>query len=69
LGLKWTRSFVIARSPKNEDRADALNPLLLHFDAHSFPHAFENHIDGLDILSCGFALAIHDQLVLGFLPS
>src|SRR5216683_1221026 len=41
-------------------------PPRLHFPAHSFPHAFEDDIHGLDNSELWVCLAIHDQLVLGF---
>src|SRR5450432_3432887 len=40
--------------------------LLLYFDAHSFPHAFEDHINCLDDFELRVCFAVNNQLVLGF---
>jgi hypothetical protein len=52
---------------KEDPTAPIFLDFLLHFDAHSFSHAFENDFDGLNNVNLRVCVAVHNHLMFGFL--
>src|SRR5271168_2870000 len=47
-------------------RVGSVNTISLHFDASSFPHAFEHDLDGLNYFYLWVCLAVHNYFMFGF---